>query len=240
MTAAVAALVASAIDMSSSSAILIWQYDREREFRYAAEAALAIGKSRLANDTALVLGDSGYTTLLSNYVIVGADGQPLPGVAVNVFAGRTGSTSGEFGRYASLVAEARDASGSRFVRRLELAEDSFARFLDWSNAASGGCYGKGEVLGGPVWSNADLTMCTGSLAGARFGDAVGTAGRIVNEASASFARTPLAGQRASTLPSVARLSRLPSYASGANFSFTAPTTGGRAGCVSGSSSCRSI
>jgi len=51
------------------------------------------------------------------------------------------STSGQFGRFASIVAEARDPNGTGFVRRLELTQESFAKYAYWSNSennASGG------------------------------------------------------------------------------------------------------
>ena len=53
--------------------------DREREFKYGAEAAMAIGKSRLNTDP-LALPDTGYSTIISAQpVLAGADGVPARG-----------------------------------------------------------------------------------------------------------------------------------------------------------------
>ena len=65
MTITLAALALSAIVLTGSGSMLTRYYDREREFRYAAEAALAMGKSQLTKDTAVHLPDSGYVTLVS-------------------------------------------------------------------------------------------------------------------------------------------------------------------------------
>src|SRR5919199_2087009 len=121
MTVTLATIAMSAILLTGSSTMLTKYYDREREFRYAGEAALAMGKARLSKDTTLVLPDSGYVTLLSGGTITGADGQVVPRVKVNLYAGLSGNTTGQFGQFASIVAEAYDVTGTRYVRRLELA-----------------------------------------------------------------------------------------------------------------------
>ncbi len=87
-------------------------------------------------------------------------------MTVNLYAGPTGSTSGQFGRFASVVAEARDRNGTGFVRRLELSQESFAKFAYWTNSennASGGTivFANGDALWGPVWSNDTITIGTG-------------------------------------------------------------------------------
>ena len=132
LTFGMAALAASAVYLSGNAGLLNTSQDREREFKYGAEAAMAIGKSRLNVDP-LAMPDTSFVTLMSSKQIIGADGVALPGLTVNLYAGPTGSSSGQFGRFASVVAEARDAQGARFVRRLELTQESFARYAYWSN-----------------------------------------------------------------------------------------------------------
>ena len=58
LTAAVAALAVSAIALSGSSTIITRYFDHERDYRYAAEAGLAMGRSRMTTDTGFVLPDS--------------------------------------------------------------------------------------------------------------------------------------------------------------------------------------
>ncbi len=228
MTIALAALAMSAIFLTSNAAILSKYIESERGFRYSAEAALAEGKSRLNVDTVLQhsMPDSGYTTLLSNAQLTGADGLPIPDGTVNLYLGRTGNFTGQYGNFASIVAEARDPSGARYVRRLEMTEENFARWIYWQDQTTGGCYANGEAIVGPMWSNANITACS-FLPGARFTDEVSTAGVFVNKSSAVFTKQPpKENQTPMSLPPVSRLANLTTYATSAHYAFTSPTAGG--------------
>ena len=224
ITLAIAALAGSAVYLSGNAAILASSYDREREFKYASEAALAIGKSRVNYDP-LALPDSDYVTLLSQGTITGADGVVLPGVKVNLFVGPSGSTSGQFGRFASVVAEARDVSGARFVRRLELTQESFAKYAYWSNHETNNgsiiYFANGDNIWGPVWSNDVINIS--STGGASFHDEVGTAKTISGVANGTFFKGYSINQRPITLPNNTKLASLPGYASAGSFNYTAPT-----------------
>jgi hypothetical protein len=226
LTLGMAALAASAVYLAGNAGLLATSTDREREFKYGAEAAMAIGKSRLNVDP-LVLPDSGYVTLMSGQAVVGADGQSLPGVTVNLYTGPTGSTSGQFGRFASVVAEARDASGARFVRRLELTQENFARFAYWSNQeknASGGTivFANNDNIWGPVWSNDVITIAS---SGAKFHGEVGTAKTISGKNYGTFDKGYTEGLPAVTLPNNTVLSKLAGYAAGGFTNFAAPSNG---------------
>jgi len=226
MTLGMAALAASAVYLAGNTGLIATSTDREREFKYAAEAAMAIGKSRLNTDP-LVLPDTGFVTLMSGQQVVGADGQSLPGVTVNLYTGPTGSTSGQFGRFASVVAEARDATGARFVRRLELTQESFAKFAYWSDketSSSGGTiyFANGDNLWGPVWSNDNISIYN---SGAHFHDVVGTAQSISGANYGTFDKGYTQGQPAITLPSNTVLSKLAGYATGGFTNFAAPSSG---------------
>lgn len=225
ITLAISALAGSAIYLSGNSTILAASYDREREFKYASEAALAMGKSRLNYDQ-LALPDTDYATLLSQGTITGADGVVLPGVTVNLFVGPSGSTSGQFGRFASVVAEARDVSGARFVRRLELTQESFAKYAYWSNSETNNgsiiYFANGDNIWGPVWSNDVINVS--STGGATFHDEVGTAKTIAGAGYGTFVKGYSENQRPIVLPNNTKLANLPGYAAAGNFSFTAPTS----------------
>jgi hypothetical protein len=212
--------------MAGNAGLLATSTDREREFKYGAEAAMAIGKSRLNTDP-LVLPDTGFVTIMSGQAIVGADGVALPGVTVNLYTGPTGSSSGQFGRFASVVAEARDASGARFVRRLELTQESFARFAYWSNKetnTSGGTiyFANQDNLWGPVWSNDNISIAS---SGAKFHGDVGTAKTISGKNYATFDKGYTENQPAIVLPSNTTLTKLSGYAAGGFTNFAAPSNG---------------
>lgn len=159
MTVTLAAVALSAIVLMGSGVLLGDYYDRENDFRYAAEAGLAMGKAQLTKDTTLVMPDSGYVTLIAGGQIMGANGLPVPRVRVNVYVGPTGNTSGQFGQFASVVAEAYDVSGTRYVRRLELEAENFARFAMFTNIWPGVCYATGEFIRGRGHSNQNWQSC---------------------------------------------------------------------------------
>ena len=224
MALGLAALAVSAIFLSSNATILSKNFDRERDFRYAAEAALAIGKSRVNNDTSAV-PDTGFAALLSGGAVTAADGTTLPGIAVNLWVGRSGATTGQYGSYVSVIAEARDARGSRFIRRLELAEENFAKFAYWSDRESNLSnqtiyFNNNDILYGPVWSNDVIHIASGR---ATFFDDVGTAKTIDGIGYGTFKRKVLQNQKPIRLPTNENLSKLSGYAAAGALSFNVPT-----------------
>jgi hypothetical protein len=225
LTVAVAALALSAVALTGHAGLVTRYYDREQEFRYASEAALAMGKSRL-NADAYALPDSGFVTLMAGSPVVGADGMPLDNLTAYLYVGPSGSTSGQFGHFASVVSEIRDPAGSRFVRRLELAQESFAKFAYWSNDETPGgttiFFGSGDHLYGPVWSNDNISINSG---GATFHSDVGTAKTISGKQYGNFVKGYTENSKAITLPSTTDLSKLQGYAASGNLAFVAPEAG---------------
>ena len=158
-TFALGGLAISAVYMAGSTSILSKLYDRERDYRYAAEWALAVGKSRIMTDTTFVLPDSLYVQILNGSNVNDAAGQPVPKVKVDLYAGVGGSSTGQYGRFVELVAVAYDNGGARHVRRLELQAENFARFAMFTDRWSPGCYTTGEIVRGRAHSNADWQSC---------------------------------------------------------------------------------
>jgi hypothetical protein len=220
--AGVGALALSAIYLTANATLLGKSYEKEDDLKYVSEAALAIGKSEL-NFNPAALPNTSYVALMSNKILQSADGQPLSGTTVNLYIGQTGSKSGQFGRFASVVAEARDANGTGFVRRLELTQESFAKFAYWTNSeGSNIVFGGGDQLWGPVWSNDDIEIAS---SGAGFHDDVGTAGNIVGASYGTFAKGYQTKQKKISLPSLSTLSSLSGLATAGGMNFTTPTSG---------------
>jgi hypothetical protein len=226
---AMAALAMSSIFMASNANLLAKSYDRERDLKFAAEAALAIGKSRVnADPGVLTMRRAGQldTAILLGQSLRAADGTVLPGIKVNVYVGPTGSTSGQFGRFSSIVAEARDARGNGFIRRLELTQESFAKFAYWSNSENMGSstifFNNGDELWGPVWSNDTISIGSG---GAKFHDEVGTAFFVSGAAYGVFSKGKKEYQKPIALPSTALLANLKTISATSGWDFVS----GRAG-----------
>jgi hypothetical protein len=231
LTAALGALAMSAVYLSSGSSLGNGLSNRAADLQYAADAALQIGKSYINADPD-AMPETGYREMTFNGgVLKDADGEALKGIAVRIWAGPTGATSGQFGAYGSVVAEARDGFGGKVVRRLELAQENFARFAYWSNRENRSgtpiWFGGGDVIFGPTWSNDTIRiMNKGSLPfAAQFRDDFGTARVVVNSSQGDFWKGMVQNGRPIDMPAPAALSNLPSYATSGQLRFNAPTNG---------------
>jgi hypothetical protein len=225
LTVCLGAVAVSAITLTSSANMVTKYYDRERDFRYAAEAGLALGRSRIAKDTTIHLPDSGYVKLLDSVTVTDARNVVMPRTRVTVYAGRSGNVTGQFGDFVTLIAKADDGNSTRYVRRLELVGENFARFAMFTNTWQAGlCYGNGEFIRGLGWSNQQWQSCSGQSP--TYFDTIGAV-LTVNGGNPVFKKGPLSAksnQSPIPLPTVSRLANLPNYASQANLSFT-PTAG---------------
>jgi len=224
--AGIGALALSAIYLTANASLISQSYEKEDQLRYAAEAALAIGKSSL-NFNPAALPNTAFVAMMTNKTLIGGDGQPMNGITVNLYAGPTGSTSGQFGRFASVVAEARDAANhTGFVRRLELTQESFAKYAYWTNSETNSgstiYFANGDQLWGPVWSNDDLNIAS---SGATFHDVVGTAGAINGVGYGNFSKGYSTNQKPIQLPSMSTLSTLAGLAGVGGMSYSPPTNG---------------
>lgn len=226
-TFAMGGLAISAIYMSGSTTILSKLYDRERDYRYAAEWALSVGKSRIMKDTSLHLPDSGYVQLMNSQTITDALGQTVPKVKVDMYAGIGGNSTGQYGQFVELVAVAYDNGGARHVRRLELQAENFARYAMFTDQFPAVCYATGEIVRGRAHSNQNWASC-GSSPGPVYTDTVSAVGSITGTAQYQSANVP--SSAVIPFPTVAKLSFMPGYASIANLSFApTPMVGTRGG-----------
>jgi len=232
LTFAMAALALSAIYLSASGSVLSRLYERERDFRYAAEAALALGKSRLNRDTAFTnaLLDTGYKTMLSNATITDAQGTTVPRVKVDLYVGVTGDTVGIYGQFVTLISRAYDAGGTRHVRRLDLSMESFSKYGMFVDTFPGGlCYGTGEFIRGRAHTNTTWASCSGAP-GPTYYDTVSAVTAITGTATYTYPNiTPTARI---PYPTVAKLAALPGYATAGSLNL-APVSGTAAALTSG-------
>ena len=224
-TIAIGALATTAIILSSNATMMAKAVDRQRDVKYAAEAALQIAKSRITENSTLI-PDSGARQIMANQTILAADGRAVPAVTVNAWVGPSGSTTGQFGNFVSVVAQAIGPRGAGFVRRLEMSQESFAKYAYWSNSESMSgttiYFNSGDQIWGPVWSNDVIHVGSG---GATFHDEVETAQTISGAANGTFLQGYAEHQPAITLPSATTLAPLAGYAAAAGYSFTPPTNG---------------
>lgn len=231
MTLAVAALAIAAIFMSSSAGLLSRFYDREREYRLAAEAALAIVRSRLEHSATLAVPDTGMRVLASGLQIANAAGSVDTRISVNVYGAATGDTSGLFVPHVTLVAAAYDAGGTRHVRRLDLRRQSYSHYsMVVDSFPSGVTFGPGTI-NGPVHSNDAWRSGSSSGTAGVYGDSLTAVGGFSGTAT-------YAGDTSSAIPRMpyprdSTYAGMTSLASAANLSF-APVSGSGVGYEQGS------
>ncbi len=231
MTLAVAALAIAAIFMSSSAGLLSRFYDREREYRLAAESALEIVKSRLEHDLSLGIPDTGMRVLASGLKIAHADGTTSTNVSVDVYGAMTGDTTGAFTPHVTLLARAWDAGGTRHVSRVDLRRESFSRFqLMADSVPSGVTFGPGTVAG-RVHSN---TMWRSGTTGATEGVYLDSITAVEGfSGTATYSGDSLSDVPRIAYPTDSTFQRLDTLANAANLRFT-PVSGAGGGWVKGS------
>ena len=231
LVVALGALALSSVYLVSGTKIGSGLSNRAADLQYAADAALQVGKSYINADPD-AMPATGYREITFNGgVLKDASGTTIPGVTVKVWAGPTGATSGQFGAFGSIIAQATDQTGAKVVRRLELAQENFARFAYWSNRENRGTgpiwFNSGDVIFGPTWSNDTIRIAAkGALPfAAQFRDEVGTAKIVYQPDQADFWKGYGQNMKPIAMPTPASLSSLQSYATSGRLNFTAPTAG---------------
>lgn len=229
MTLSLAGLAISAILLSSSAGLLTRFYDRERDYRYAAEAALALGLSRVENDTLLSLPGDTAMALLSGASLTDASGNTIPRIKVNLYAAYTGDTTGTYGQFVTLLAQAYDSGGTRYVRRLDLVAESFAKYAMFTNLSpSNYQYGPGEFLKGRGHSNGDWKS-TGSGPGPHYYDTITATGNVSGASgNAIYDKGYISGYKKIPYPTIPKLASMQPMALAANLDITpvSATSGG--------------
>ena len=223
MTLAIAGLSIAAIFMSSSAGLLATFYDREREFRFAAESALEMVRSKLNSDSAFAIPDTGMRQVLSGVQINDASGTPIPRVRVNVYAAVTGDTSGTQLPIITLISAAYDAGGTRHVARMDLRRESFSRYSLFTDSFPSAVTLGPATVTGRVHSNSSWRM---SGSGNRYLDTVTTVGTVTG--TGTFEIDSVVGVTRIVYPRDSTYARLDALAAAANLSFT-PVSGGARG-----------
>lgn len=230
MTTALAALALSAIYLMGTATTLSRTGERDAELRNSADAALQLVKSYLVTDAAALPDTSFLEFPLDSGTLRDAQGTRVTGTGVRVWYGPTGTPTTTGTSFADIIAQASDTRGGSVVRRLQLTRESFAKFAYFSDRESS-IYGTiyfapGDVLFGPVWSNDQISIMSGSPR-AEFRDSVWTVASSISGASnGTFFMGYKVSQRRIPLPSTSSVARMRALATSGSMAFTAPTSGG--------------
>ena len=222
MTVAVAAIAAGAIFLTANTTVISKGHEREEDMRNAADAGIELGRSALNGNPAL-FPDSNYVAMAVNQPVLDANGNVIPNVTRSIYFGPTGSATGQYGIFGSVVSVIQDASGAVVVRRGELAQESFAKFAYFTDDEGVGiCFGNMDNIFGPLHTNDDMCIYN---TGARFRSTVTVAGTITGIPYGIFDQGYQQNASLIPLPSIASLTKLNTYATAGGMSYTSPAGG---------------
>jgi hypothetical protein len=218
---ALVAISAGAVIVSGTERQLRIYSKTQTDLRYLAQMAAEMGLSRLNRDEG-ALPDTGYNVLEYGLVPSDALGEPIEGYELDIYAGRSGSATGRTGNFASVVGVAR-GRGATAIARLEVTEESFAKFAYFTDSEGGNIwFGGGDQLLGPVHSNDRIKIHS---SGATFHAEVTTGRDVLYPGNGRFKKGYEEYVDTVPLPDNTDLTRLQDLALTGNTFFTTPSTG---------------
>ncbi|HRN54371.1 MAG TPA: hypothetical protein PK788_12820, partial [Gemmatimonadaceae bacterium] len=221
---AVAAIAAGASFLGLNTSLISSYHNRLSLMESVADAGLEQARSALNGNRALY-PDSGYTVYENSAAVLDATGATIPGVTRSTYFGPTGISTGQYGVFGSVVTVVSDQFGNRIVRRLEILQESFAKYSYFTDIEGTIVFGANDVLYGPVHSNDDIIIQNANP-GATFWGRVKTGGTITNRNRGNYMAGYEENAALIDFPETAELTRLLAQATIGGTNFTSSTAGG--------------
>ena len=219
----VALMATSAAVIASAHTLGNRYYDRQSLLDAVALEGLELARA-MANGNKSVYPEEGFTTLEDGVQVTGGEGSPIPGVQRWTYLGPTGSTSGQYGVFGSIVSVARDQGGGAVVRRAQVFQESFAKFAYFTDVEpSSISFGGGDQIFGPVHTNDYLKIYS---SGATFHDDTKTAKTVQGAQYGTFKKGYLENVGRIEMPVTAELTKLKSQAAAGSTSFSGGSPSG--------------
>jgi len=176
LTALLVGFALSAVALAGTMWILNAQLvqksgERSAVLNDVAVAALEEGRTRLSSNPAIYPA-TGWRQLDTNAVVRDANNVILPGLRRNIYAGPDGVTSGQYGVFGTIIATVRDTFGNLVVRRLQVNQESFAKYAYFTTIEGNIVFANNDQIWGPVHSNDQIEIHS---SGATFHSEVTTA-----------------------------------------------------------------
>ena len=214
---AVTAMAIGAILMSSNATLISRYHAKELEMQSAADMGLEVARDTLNGGLALPQTSGTFLTLQSNATVRDASGAVIPGFTRSVYVGETGSTSGQFGVYASVLSVISDTRGAVVVRRAELSQESFAKFARFDDQTTSSVrFANGIQVFGPLHTNGTLYVGPNGGTQPTFWGPVTTASTISTTNNGIFRQGFKENQPVIPMPTPANLATLATYATAGN------------------------
>jgi hypothetical protein len=220
-----ATLSVGAIMLSGNASLLGKYHAKDAEMRAAADAGLEWARDTL-NGTPGMLPLAGFRILQFEQPVRDAGGTVIPGFTRSVFAGRSGTTTGQFGVFASVISRIDDNAGRAVVvRRAELAQESFSQFARFDDTTvSNVVFANGIQVFGPIHTNGILYVGASNPKATFHGRAT-TASTIQTASNGIFRQGFRTGVARIELPSPTALATLEGYATAASLVVTGGAIG---------------
>lgn len=225
ITMVVAAMALTAAMVTMNGKLIRSANEKADQTNYAAYAGLEEARSAL-NAKPSLFPDSGYKTLENGVSVTDAAGNAIAGIKRWTYYGPIGVTGGQYGVNGAIISVT--TSGPvRSVRRLDVPQETFAKYAYFTNVEGNIVFGAGDQLQGPVHSNDVIQIGSGSPKPAFFG-AVTTAKTVSNSGNANFYAGLTQHSQVIPMPTIAQLASMKGYATagGTYFNPAHPTDGG--------------
>jgi hypothetical protein len=223
----VALLATGAAVIGSAHTLGNRYYDRQSQLDAVALVGLEMARARINGDKSVYPAD-GYATLEDGVSVQDGDGNTIEGLRRWLYVGPTGSISGQYGVFGSIVAVTRDAGGGVAVRRSQVFQESFAKYAYFTDIEpSSISFGGGDQIFGPVHTNDDIKIYA---SGATFHDDTKTHGIVQDPANGVFKKGYVEYAPRIDMPETAELTKLEAQATAGGMAFYpgAPTGVGQA------------
>ena len=225
---AVSAIALGAVMMTLNAKLVARNSERLATVDAAAIAGLEEARSRLNGDRT-VYPAAGFTTIEANALVKDASNNTIPNLTRSTWMGPMGITTGQFGVTGSIISLARDGLGNQALRRLEVNQESFAKYsyftdIEEDTAGTVLSFRNGDAIWGPVHTNDTIRIAS---TGASFFSQVTSHRTLISGQSyGTFTMPPKLGVSKIPMPTVADLNLLDSLATVGNSRFAGSTAGG--------------
>lgn len=218
-----AALATSAVIVGSNHVLSNRYLEQSSQLEDLAEEGLELGRAMINAQKDLYPAD-GFNEIISDQPVKDGEGKTIPRITRSVYVGPTGSTSGQYGVFGSIVSIIEDGGKGVAIRRAQVYQESFARYAYFTDfEPSSISFGGGDQIFGPVHTNSPLKIYA---SGATFHGETRTAADVRGESYATFKKgyeeyvTPI------PMPLTADLVKLESQATAGGTAFAGSTAGG--------------
>ncbi|HSH46604.1 MAG TPA: hypothetical protein VK966_12240, partial [Longimicrobiales bacterium] len=142
----VVALATAAATISMNTLVVTGHQSRSSAAARVADDGLELARA-LLNAEPETYPDSGFAVLEEDALVTDALGDTIPGVLRSTYAGPVGVVSGEYGVVGAVVSVARDGGGGAAIRRMNVPQESFARFAYFTDQEPSTIgFGGGDLL----------------------------------------------------------------------------------------------